>query len=198
MKIWKYLLGVAAVGLAGLTAFAAIRAGGGPPPSPAVVAYTTPTCGCCGKWVTHLRRNGFQVTVHSVGDLDPVRSKLDVPRDLLSCHTAVVDGYIVEGHIPAEDIRRSCSRNGPGGEVLPFRECRSARRAWNTATEGTHMPSFFTERTEPGPCLRLTENTRLRSDRSTSGPIAPGALREPCPYQKLVALEIIEVGRARC
>ena len=43
------------------------------------------------------------------------------------------------------------------------------------------MPSFFTERTEPGPCLRLTENKRLRSDRSTSGPIAPGALREPPP-----------------
>ncbi len=120
MKIRKYLLGVAAVGLAGLTAFAAIRAGGGPPPSPAVVAYTTPTCGCCGKWVTHLRRNGFQVTVHSVGDLNPVRSKLDVPRDLLSCHTAVVDGYIVEGHIPAEDIRRLLEERPQGrGIAVP-------------------------------------------------------------------------------
>lgn len=73
---------------------------------PQVQVYKDPTCGCCGKWVQHLRDNGFQVTVQEVPDTAIYRTKYGVPKQLASCHTAVVDGYSVEGHVPASDIQR--------------------------------------------------------------------------------------------
>lgn len=71
-----------------------------------VQVYKSPTCGCCGMWVEHMRAAGFAVTTRDVADLDPVRTKLGVPQNLLSCHTAVVDGYLIEGHVPAAEITR--------------------------------------------------------------------------------------------
>ncbi len=71
-----------------------------------IEVYKTPWCGCCDDWVEHLRDDGFTVRVHERGDLDPVKRDHGVPADLASCHTAVVDGYVVEGHVPAADIRR--------------------------------------------------------------------------------------------
>jgi hypothetical protein len=71
-----------------------------------VAVYKSPFCDCCGKWVQHLRQHGFTVAVHTTEDLDPVKAKYGVPADLVSCHTAVVEGYVVEGHVPASDIRR--------------------------------------------------------------------------------------------
>ena len=74
--------------------------------SPQVQVYKDPTCGCCGKWVQHLRDNGFQVSVQDVPDTAVYRAKYGVPKQLISCHTAIVDGYAVEGHVPASDIQR--------------------------------------------------------------------------------------------
>lgn len=71
-----------------------------------VTVYKSPTCGCCKKWVTHLKDNGFQVTAHDVQNVDPYKAKLGLPNGLGSCHTAVVAGYLIEGHVPAEDIKR--------------------------------------------------------------------------------------------
>ncbi len=71
-----------------------------------VQVYKTPTCGCCAKWVDHLRDNGFSVSVTDLKDVTPIKLENGVPRRLASCHTAIADGYIVEGHVPAEDIRR--------------------------------------------------------------------------------------------
>lgn len=71
-----------------------------------ISVYKTPSCGCCTEWVEHLEQNGFEVTVHSLDDLGPVKSRLGVPYDLQSCHTAEVGGYVVEGHVPAADVRR--------------------------------------------------------------------------------------------
>ena len=68
--------------------------------------YKSPTCGCCGKWVEHLRGSGFAVNVHEMANVDPFRAKAGVPAALASCHTALVDGYVVEGHVPAADIRK--------------------------------------------------------------------------------------------
>jgi hypothetical protein len=68
--------------------------------------YKTPTCGCCGKWVEHMRTAGFEVSVQEVPDTTPFRRKAGVPDELQSCHTAVVNGYSVEGHVPAADIQR--------------------------------------------------------------------------------------------
>lgn len=74
--------------------------------SPQVQVYKTPTCSCCGKWVQHLRDNGFQVAVQDVADTAVYRRKFGVPDSLMSCHTAVVEGYGIEGHVPASEIQR--------------------------------------------------------------------------------------------
>lgn len=71
-----------------------------------VEVFKSPHCGCCGGWVEHLRQNGFEVKAHDVDDVTAARKKLGMPDRLGSCHTAKVGGYVVEGHIPAADIRR--------------------------------------------------------------------------------------------
>lgn len=68
--------------------------------------YKTSTCGCCVDWITHLEQNGFDVIAHNVPKTGPYRLKFGVPPDMASCHTAVVDGYALEGHVPATEIRR--------------------------------------------------------------------------------------------
>lgn len=77
------------------------------PERPRVVrVFKTPTCGCCGKWVDHLRASGFQAVVSELPDLTPVTTRLGVPDALRSCHTGEIAGYFLEGHVPAADIRR--------------------------------------------------------------------------------------------
>lgn len=71
-----------------------------------VMVYKSPSCGCCGGWVDHMRANGFTVAVKEHDDLTPVKARLGVPDSLQSCHTAEVGGYVVEGHVPAANIRR--------------------------------------------------------------------------------------------
>jgi hypothetical protein len=73
---------------------------------PEVKVYKTRTCGCCGKWVDHLKANGFQATVTDVPSTAEYRQKYGVPEKLQSCHTAVVAGYTIEGHVPAADIQK--------------------------------------------------------------------------------------------
>lgn len=90
--------------LATLLAPAAVRAARAG--EPVIEVYKTPTCGCCHQWVAHLRENGFKVNAHDVPSTDEYRSKYGVPEELGSCHTGVVAGYALEGHVPAQDIRR--------------------------------------------------------------------------------------------
>lgn len=71
-----------------------------------VVVYKSPTCNCCSNWVEHLRQSGFKVEVHNQSAINPLKAKLGIPQNLASCHTATVDGYVIEGHVPAGDIRR--------------------------------------------------------------------------------------------
>lgn len=74
--------------------------------TPVVDVYKSPTCGCCGKWVDHLKANGFVVRSHDTDDVAQHKYRLGVPYGYGSCHTAEVNGYLVEGHVPARDIRR--------------------------------------------------------------------------------------------
>ncbi len=74
--------------------------------APTITVYKTPTCGCCTNWVHHLQNHGFQVETHDLANLDPIKRKHGISRTLESCHTAEVDGYIVEGHVPADLIER--------------------------------------------------------------------------------------------
>lgn len=103
-----------------LLALGALGACGGPEGEPERVAlaelseamqmtvYKTPTCGCCSKWVDHMKAAGFPVeavdTTHA--DLQNIKRAHGVPAHAASCHTAVVNGYVVEGHVPAEDVAR--------------------------------------------------------------------------------------------
>ena len=72
----------------------------------AFTVYKTPTCGCCAKWVDHLREAGFEVETQDLTDLSGVKTRYAIPRALRSCHTGVVEGYVIEGHIPAEHVER--------------------------------------------------------------------------------------------
>jgi hypothetical protein len=71
-----------------------------------MVVYKTPTCGCCRAWVDHVKAAGFAVEVRDMPDVAPVKREHGLPGHLASCHTAIVDGYVVEGHVPADVIRR--------------------------------------------------------------------------------------------
>ena len=73
---------------------------------PEITVYKSPTCGCCNKWVKHLEENGFEVKAKNVTDVIPYKIKYGVTPPLASCHTAVIDGYTIEGHVPASDIKR--------------------------------------------------------------------------------------------
>ncbi len=68
--------------------------------------YMSPTCGCCAKWVEHVEAAGFKTVVHKDEDMDTVKQSLGVPSQVRSCHTAQVDRYLIEGHVPAEDIKK--------------------------------------------------------------------------------------------
>ena len=73
---------------------------------PLITVFKTPTCGCCGKWVEHLKANGFTVKVQEVNDTSAYERQYRVPRTMESCHTAIVNGYTIEGHVPAAEIKR--------------------------------------------------------------------------------------------
>lgn len=88
---------------------------------PVVDVYKGPSCGCCNKWIEHLKHNGFQVTAHDVDDVVPHKYRYGVPYGMGSCHTARVAGYTVEGHVPAREIRRLLAERPAGarGLVVP-------------------------------------------------------------------------------
>ncbi len=70
-----------------------------------IVVYRSPTCGCCSKWIEHLKKHNFDVKDIVTKDMDAIKKKSKIPGKLASCHTALVDGYAVEGHVPADDIK---------------------------------------------------------------------------------------------
>jgi hypothetical protein len=76
------------------------------PGLPKVVVYKSATCGCCKLWVEHLRKAGFAVEANDVDNMQPIKERVGVPYGMGSCHTAEVGGYFVEGHVPAEDVKR--------------------------------------------------------------------------------------------
>jgi len=113
MKTYK---NIAAILMAGLLAVACSNTGDNTTQStkasatastkPEVVMYKPPTCDCCTGWAEHLRREGFSVVVHKSEDMDAIKAEHGVTRQLASCHTALVDGYVIEGHVPAADVER--------------------------------------------------------------------------------------------
>lgn len=71
-----------------------------------ISVWKTPSCGCCHEWVAHLRKSGFEVTTHDVEDTAPFRQQFGLNARFASCHTARLGNYVVEGHVPAKELRR--------------------------------------------------------------------------------------------
>lgn len=87
---------------------------------PLITVYRAPTCGCCGGWVEHLKKAGFETNVINTGNVDAVKKRFGVPDDLASCHTAEVMGYAIEGHVPASALKRFLSeRPSARGLAVP-------------------------------------------------------------------------------
>ena len=76
---------------------------------PNMTMHRSPTGGCCGAWAAYIRRAGFSITIVNESDLAPIKSRAGVPDALQSCHTAFIDGYVVEGHVPVEAIEKMLS-----------------------------------------------------------------------------------------
>lgn len=94
-----------------MLALASSSATGGPSTelrAPSVTTYKTPTCGCCAKWVDHLQAHGFDVTTIDLapGQLGQLKVKHRIPPALRTCHTALVGNYVIEGHVPADVVKR--------------------------------------------------------------------------------------------
>jgi hypothetical protein len=102
---------------------------------PAVVVYKDPNCGCCHNWVRHMTASGFGLTVKDTADVDSIKRAHSIAKPLWSCHTALVGGYVVEGHVPAADVKRLLAErpkgivglsvpgmpaSAPGMDVKPF------------------------------------------------------------------------------
>jgi hypothetical protein len=96
----RFLGAVSGMGVLGAT-----RALSAPAPTATVQVWKDPNCGCCKDWITHLERQGFQTQVFDQGNTT-ARARLGMPQNLGSCHTALVQGYVIEGHVPAADIQR--------------------------------------------------------------------------------------------
>lgn len=75
-----------------------------------MVVYKSKSCGCCAKWVDYVQASGFDLEVHDEEGMDQLKDELGIPREVRSCHTALVGGYLIEGHVPAADIRRLLAR----------------------------------------------------------------------------------------
>jgi len=90
---------------AAATARSAWAAAASPAPTP-ITVYKSVSCECCAKWVDHLRANGFAPAVHDDEAMDRIKDEMGVPKAVRSCHTALVDKFLIEGHVPAPDIRR--------------------------------------------------------------------------------------------
>jgi hypothetical protein len=100
--IWNRRLLLGATVLVGMTGSACAQAR----PSRNLMVFKTPTCACCDAWIRHMRDAGFSTTITILPSLQSVRSSRGMPDALASCHTGLIDGYLVEGHVPAQDVIR--------------------------------------------------------------------------------------------
>jgi hypothetical protein len=92
------------LGVLSAVAVAGVRVGAQKPT--AIQVYKDPTCGCCSQWVEHFRKAGFAPTVAVSADMTAIKTQHGVPQKARSCHTALVGGYVIEGHVPVEDVQR--------------------------------------------------------------------------------------------
>ena len=105
---------------------------------PTIEVYKTPTCGCCNKWVEHLRNNGFTVRTVNLDRLADVKARHGVPSRVQSCHTGLIDGYVIEGHVPAVDIQRLLKERPSVPPGSRCQACPSVHPAWKCRPRHGH------------------------------------------------------------
>ena len=111
-----FAVGVSVVALALTTGAAPVSPIEAAPEKPTITVYKDPGCGCCKSWIEHLIKHGYRVDAKDTPDMTGIKRGLGVPDGLSACHTAVVNGYLIEGHVPAADIaRRSGDADGIAG-----------------------------------------------------------------------------------
>lgn len=118
-RISDRVLVLALLPVLALVGFAILAREWAPRAGPVAIVYRTPHCHCCVKWVRHLERSGFTVETHLTQSLADVRARYGVAPAWASCHTAVVDSLVIEGHVPAQDIRRALKDSRIAGLAVP-------------------------------------------------------------------------------
>ena len=105
---------------------------GSAPPAKAgtITVWKSPTCGCCGEWVTYMRRKGYQVSVNLVANPEAIKANLGVPASLYSCHTAKIDDYLVEGHVPEAAIAKLLAERPNLKKASHYPVCPLDPRGW--------------------------------------------------------------------
>ncbi|MBC7906792.1 MAG: DUF411 domain-containing protein [Rhodospirillaceae bacterium] len=111
----KRIIAIAAIIVAALGGWTAFHFAGAKPPQAKVAeVWKSKTCGCCTSWISYLEDNDYEVTVHDVEDVDPLKDEWKVPEQARSCHTAKIGGYVVEGHVPVEAIDKLLAERPKG------------------------------------------------------------------------------------
>lgn len=120
---------------------------------PIIEVFKSPSCACCTHWEDHLRENGFKVISRMTNNMPAVKSHFQVPQQLASCHTAYVNGYFVEGHVPASDIKKLLAEKAairgltvpgmPAGQNVPGMETRPGNDTFDVLAVGEDKVSVF-------------------------------------------------------
>ena len=109
-----------------------------------ITVYKSKTCGCCANWVEHLQASGFAPLVHDEESMDAIKDRLGVPGDLRSCHTALAGSYLIEGHVPAREIRKLLAeRPNVAGLAVPGMPPGTPGMAQSKADEGNFTVRAF-------------------------------------------------------
>jgi hypothetical protein len=104
MRLTRIFLACAVLATVAAAESPSRRAAGSPPPE--ITVYHSPTCGCCKQWINYLKANGFMVKSIEQEDLSDIKAEMGVTGKLASCHTGLIQGYVIEGHVPAADLLR--------------------------------------------------------------------------------------------
>lgn len=130
--------GIGFLGIVGIGVGVALAESPKPAPDvPTITVYATPTCGCCKGWMAHMQDNGFDVEVVYQDDLSGVRAEHDVPMEVAACHVGFVEGYAIEGHVPADVVLRLLrEKPAVGGIAVP---------GMPAGSPGMEMPNGMTQ-----------------------------------------------------
>ena len=118
-----------------------------------IEVYKSPYCGCCEKWISHLEQNGFKVISQNQENMNKIKSQFNISHELQSCHTGVINGYFIEGHVPAHDIKKLLTEKPdikglsvpgmPAGTNVPGMETRAEKASFDVLAVGESSTKVY-------------------------------------------------------